>query len=551
MNLSLLTPTDLNTLFNKDLYLRVVKKDLTLPPYQRDVVKQHALKFLIALNQPDEIIIKFINGRKGQEMISSTYSDLKLTALHVAILTDNLAVGLHLINACANMTQEDARGWKPIHMAAITSQKLFNELIKRKVNPNALNRLGATCSDLRRLVGLDPVADKALLYRRPEAAAAAYVSKAEFEGLTGLKEYSDVSRYSPRDLWMQDEGVDHAINEYLLEQLKKQSALVSVGRVEGIGSKCHALFAEEDICPGTHIGNYTGKKEELEKGNFFSEIILPEESNPYLLDGINAEELGNYTRFANDGFPNCAIMPVFNRAGVAETCVFVVTKAGGIKKGEQILWDYLPGETSLKWNHYAIQNREELHAFFSRKTLSEYLKIEKEMKQRLSRSYDFGKNCELLGFQHRLMYPLTTPMVLIDLTVNLMIQPQAWFTLLTTNFGEDYRAHSPQHMALVANLLRILQNYWFLLQSKDPNVESVKAFFSEGIQKFTVMQLAFAMEWLCRRDLKDWASSKQLLERLLPNYVWHADPGFYLTGQIETMKAMVGLASKLSAASLR
>lgn len=144
-------------LFNPDLFSRVRIEDQSVPEEQRQMVSQHYLKYLIALDCESDLLSATIQRLTPAE-INSKFTIHQITALHIACMKNQKPVVEMLLEQGADITTEDQYGWSCLHHAALVSSEL-TDLILRNMRSLKNTRLDGTYENITRLtrnVGNEP-----------------------------------------------------------------------------------------------------------------------------------------------------------------------------------------------------------------------------------------------------------------------------------------------------------------------------------------------------------------------------------------------------------
>lgn len=545
------------------------------------LVNEHFLKFLMALDQPEETVKNIIRVTK-KEQLNTRFGPHRLSALAIAVLKGKASwvEGL-LKREGIEVNIKDKYGWTPLHYSALLeTAEIYNTLLEHGAESTAKTCLGATAEDLQKLMGKTQVIHNpnVIIELNEERIPIEKAERVLQEVFPRLKRYSDEVIYPAShftDLWMQKKIVNPMIEaSYPLtssyhDMLRNPPQLCIKEDEEmskKLGSPFWSLVAGEDLAAGTVIAEYTGifnpvkdDKSPLERAfaNFSGVPFLP-----YALDNIDAEEITGAASFANCGWPKCVMVKIFNERGLAERSVLYVIDPNGIKAGEPIYWDYLKSP-ALKWGFYQLSEREEMQSFFSvgvpalLKTASERIEeftmvqtpiVEKYLRAQLSEKPITKKKSvpdQVLNpvlrsyyeYKTKLLYPLHTPAALLYLTCSGVVTPEDWEILRNESWvAEEFSKHNPSHRICTENIIKSLKVFMDAL--KDTGDFKIKAldFVIDQIGKLTIMQLwkgillieLFALKKkstsLEPLNLEDWNVLKAFLLEFLPTYEFKDDP---------------------------
>lgn len=148
--------------------------------------------------------------------------------------------------------------------------------------------------------------------------------------------------------------------------------------------------------------------------------MIREKGKPLL--SIDADNIGNWTRFMNDGFPNLVCINLFNAMGQENRKLFFVADPEGIAKGENLRIDYHHSYDTLKWGDYRLSQKEKMRSFY--RDFAGHAKAFEEM-GRVRSNWEVEKVVLWKSLEVRLQYALHTPMALIDLVFSNSIDASA------------------------------------------------------------------------------------------------------------------------------
>jgi hypothetical protein len=435
-----------DNLFSKELYAKFLSSDQSLPQVHRNFIGTHELKFMIALDYPNEKICSFIQSIKIRSQLDLPYPpDAEgITALHLAVMKERIKVVKALLQAGSNVDAKDAHNWTPLHHAALISDNLVQILLNNKADGSALTKLQATYQDIRSLRGTEKTSKRANIFFQEEGKQPEKIPESDLS--TRLKiEYIDEYVW-PAELFYilwsssQDEYANRAIQSQIRTQLypklKKNPPAVILAEEKhqekfiGLG-----VQAGELIEPLRLVGEYTG-----EIINFRSQSASRDLTYVYELGeekgysiSVDAKNKGNWTKYINDGFPNLISFDLYNTAGQKWRKVFFAIDPNGIKPGEFFNYDYTWMYSHLKWGRYIISKKIEMRGFLSNFS-SDVLELQRRYTYLFNpnnRNRLTYKDCiRYNGLEARLFYPFQTPMALIDLVFSQTIDAREWINFI-------------------------------------------------------------------------------------------------------------------------
>ncbi|MFI5342782.1 MAG: ankyrin repeat domain-containing protein [Chlamydiales bacterium] len=464
----LFTKTDWANLFSRELYEKYVKKDSSLSEKDKELIKDHSLKYLIALNQSDGSILNYIQKLKtnNSAQINSHFPTHQITALHIAIMRNRMTIVNKLIASGAIIDAQDEYGWTALHHAAIVSNDLVAFILSKNPMEFKTNNKGGTYQDLMSLqsgqvqnvalpaidvasssnmeyasmltVEQIPAAPSSIYYQpidKPKEQVSREVLSARLN-ITYIDEckWPDTMLYT---LWNSahssrgDSLSQIQIRElYPLLKIVPPKIILKEVLIPSSGSVSMEVLADKQLKPFSLIGEYTGKIKKIphtQEGEGTYSFVLERKEDHTL--SVDAEIAGNWARYMNDGFPNVISFDLFNTAG--QTCrkVFFVADPAGISQDTPLHIDYSYGYFTLKWQKpYIITEKQRLQEFFKcfEHHCQKLDQLEKEMKGHIP----YLKKIEYQSLAARLLYPFTTPWALAYLVFSQTIDADGWFKFL-------------------------------------------------------------------------------------------------------------------------
>jgi len=245
--------------------------------------KRFTLHFLLALNQPEETIVKYISDLKKDHFQKLTLADPDcegLTPLHIAAMKAHTAVVRALLarpEVRQMIDQRDRYGWTALHHALIASQEIFDLLVANGADPMAATASRGNIEDLRMLTGrVSPSAcnSNVLIMKEGNAVPLSSLMPQELNSATGLQQCCAQLLFIPesyKQLWQQEIKIDISKSPFLAIIDKNQQNLweqLSTDPVNLIVDECRELKGKVplplelrslDCIPmGRPIGEYAG-----------------------------------------------------------------------------------------------------------------------------------------------------------------------------------------------------------------------------------------------------------------------------------------------------
>lgn len=363
----------------------------------KEAGKQMVLHYFIALGQPDQMIVDWID--KNPTLINcKNESYLDLTPLIVSVLKGNNIVARTLLEKGADYKIGDHKGWTALHHATVIGNTDACELLRNNLRVDKLlNSLKASFVDLERLINVKPAEDQEKVFYLRKAGKTEMCTALKFKEITKAS-YCNSVVVKPEKLmvyWRNKpeniEGIfppEYAANSY--QECLKNPLKISLGKLEQDALQGYDVFAEELIAPFKGITIYGGALE----------------TNPscteYLIENIDGKDIRNLGAMINDGFPNCVSIPVV----VKGLRYYVILSLREIKLGERLFLNYGVGHTIKLSGLHLELNKDELIAYA------------KHINTNFANLCSFTKNKNrryVLYEREKLKYLLDTPSALIYL----------------------------------------------------------------------------------------------------------------------------------------
>lgn len=444
-----------------DLY-----QEQKLTPQDSNFISKNLVEHLIIFNKPVEKI-KEIAEKKIKEngsYLNASRNSAKLTLLHLAVILNNRVLVEWLDSKGASCVVQDVKGWTAVHHSAVLMDNGLYKYFSSKIKgDHPKTELGANIKDLRAMVGLEKVnTTKVRIFIEIKGQQEEFdSSNKEHLDLMGVEEYSDYLSFKGEKrkcLWSQKkvEGDSTKFNIDLLyssifrdahnpdtPQNQRATVIVKTGSLlQGLIPFARGVFAGCDIKNHTGLFTYGGLYFDEDVSQSVIDIMIHgAEHSRYLLYERDASKVGNVARLVNDGFPNCRFEDMSAYRGSSLWPLLVVTNEEGIQKGEEIVWNYGPGEIGRKWGIYEVIGSERMLKYF--KKVSD---IEKEIQdiENQIRTYSslFNKNKKYTEDQknlyfsawdryEKMAYVLCTPAAFLTLYCSELAKPEKWKNTLS------------------------------------------------------------------------------------------------------------------------
>lgn len=475
-------------------------------------------EFHIAHGSPDDVVLSAIKAANNP---------FKLSLLDLAIMKGRETLVVKLLAKGENVHHEDLFGWKPIHHAALVSSTIFQALVANGADPKATTKAGISCEQIRLYAGLDTLtASLANLTVGETPIKAGSFPLKQF----GMTTYSDAPYYPQEELqklWAEKPQNDEILDKDKFDEMLKEGPKLTLKKV-ALAERNWGVFADEPLAFGKALFPYSGEVGVwTEKMTFTTALAAKKSWRRYQLGPINAETVGNIARFVNEGFPNCFVASLPPTNGSQNWYVVSCAEPAGIKKGDELLYDYGIAECLLKWNSlYTIPNKEAMRHFV--RTTS----LENVHQFIANNSLNYNKGLRLTKEQHelhlqteayltKLYYCFHTPSAIIDLWCESLISAKSWFDTMV-DFEKRYcRITQDVHKKGLVLIYLFMQYLIALEKVMPPNREkTVKTWIAKHLATHTpleVSELIIAIHKWAKEPVRDaWIEFSENLDKTLP-----------------------------------
>lgn len=249
-------------------------------------------------------------------------SALKLTPLHLAVITGNYRAVELLVAAGVSQLRRDARGWTALHHATLRADECMQKLL---MPHNEQTNRGWTAQEMQKRLAPSSI-NKFFWYKGPDEEKPRQLPVEQFQKLTGTV-YVDRSFATPAYLlheWREpkehqaDEAFDGLVNSMSTLSITDDKVYLAKTKECGFG-----IFARVQIAAGECFLRYSG-------------VACKKTGGVYLFEDIDASIYGSLASRANHSFPNAFVHYI--QDGEIEEPVFIATEE--IKPHEEICIDY-------------------------------------------------------------------------------------------------------------------------------------------------------------------------------------------------------------------
>lgn len=512
--------------------------------YSPSFIAEHSLKFAIALDAPIPGILKFIEALKDKKspQFTSVATEHQLSVLIIAVMKEKMDLIEPLLDAGAKKEASDAHGWRPLHHAAVVSQDIFALLVRRGADEDALTHLNASPLDISILIGRrEPTGLEERLFFRHPSGSMEPVNPKQIEQLTGLRQYRHEPLYPLekwKDLWLTEpvrNNTDYRVPQLLRTYYRSPPKLILGSSGPTLLASRHlGVFAGENLKQFAIVSKYAGKL--ASDGPTFSFVEMFEQDSTegiYRFEDLDGKEVGNISRFMNDGFPNLMAVAQHNSRGRQRQMIFVTTRA--VAEGEELAWDYGSFYRTLKWGKYSLINREIMRQYFRNNKIADLVS---SMSNHNSADISQNKFFELLVAPMSVYFVFNTPAALIDLTLTKTVNVDDWFLIKGyRHFLPNIVEKDSRHFYIITGLLHLLKKFNATLAKLDDRVsEDIRTFFLNEMGQLTVFQIVQGIDdianWQGLLSQLNWERKKKEFQETLPLYNWIQDESFALYSRI-------------------
>jgi hypothetical protein len=479
---------DINNFFSKQSYTNKTPEAMA-----------HSLSYLIALNQPDSVILPYID-KIDKSKISKESPFHKVTPLGLAVMKGRESLVKKLLDNGADPDTADAFGWTPLIHSAISTDSVAKMLLSKSCceNKRALN--GLTFSSLKEMTtdsATHPGLDRLMVEN--DEGNLVKPSRAEAEAIMGIDQYRTKSLFRPenlRQLWDRMDTMSTMDRGYMgiyLMGKKKPLPKVAIKKdlpLAELGlERAKGLYANQFIEEKRFLGEYTGLGVELpEEDPFLSVMIGMTPHAIYRLGDVDAEKFGNETRMINDGFPNVCPIPAGHEN------VFITLR--DINKGEEILFSYGPGEYFLRWGKYFVKNKQEIEDYMDQDFDRLFEMDELFLAQKKAGYVDYDTIFDRIKHSSSLGYILCSPQVLFHLFVSKRLESSLYRELKKLSYIQELDNTYQTHSLWIGELVEKIEELCDHLESiEDKSTQTeVRKFFLSLEGKLDMFQILFFMK---------------------------------------------------------
>lgn len=270
----------------------------------------------------------------------------KLSLLHVAVIANNKTAVKELIDAKVDVNAKDAKGWTPLHHAALwDNPNILALLILSSTDLDAKNSAGGTFRDILNLTRkIKHLTDTINVFHDGQR-----MTEDEFSQLTGATYRTELlySRIRMLQDWKSRDSITMGVYPFTEEMRKqyrqnpplphclKATTHDAEGKMLGF-SPGLGVFANRDIPKRTYAGEYLGHVKKI--GSPASRYQVGDE-------GTDGSVIGNEISRINRSFPNVAMIQILNERGAPLRRIIITIEP--VAKDKELFWNYGFNETAL------------------------------------------------------------------------------------------------------------------------------------------------------------------------------------------------------------
>lgn len=370
---------------------------------------------------------------KCKSQINTKFSELMLSALHLATIKGSSEIAGLLLSNGADVNSLDHKKFTPLHHAALTgNQTMINFLINHTAEESLRNIHDGTYRHILQLTqhaanktDFKNTFDRSSITNfNPDfnpTCLKPNVKLVDEHVITAQQLVDHWEKKLKRDYSSKFNGIQSALQAAYKTYKKNPPQLIvdhvthdDAGKVLSIPSNPCGVFAKQTIAQGEIIREYTGQ-------------IVNESptDKTYFLNGFDAHLFRNEGAMMNDGFPNSYIMGLYDIDGLEERPVLIASEQ--ILPGQEIVWDYGIGDNTKFSGHQELRPKA-LKAFFATHSWQNLAISYQSLFSDPSNLQSYSENLRAFN---GLQYIFNTPTAFLDLIANGTIDQKAIETLKT------------------------------------------------------------------------------------------------------------------------
>jgi len=513
-----------------------------------------ALHFQLVYNNSTNVVTYVEDNAKQITTISTADEGYEnLTPLHIAVMRVRIVVVEALLKhlKIPHINAKDARGWTPLHHAALVSQEIYKMLLKNGADPSIKNAMEGTPEDIKRLRGRFKKTRSMEYVTFQEGAERKPLSALEPESLKqrlNLECYNDSISYPPSSweyLWKQTPDS----SEYVPQKIAKESYNIwkqnpppkfFIDRSPGLQSekdKQLGLFGDEAVIKaGQCLGEFGGQIHPAEMLDSFVACFSSSDSYSICFEqqdkklALQPKPEGSHLQYANCGFPNSFLIDIVSDGAMRH----LVIAGTDIHLGQEILWSYGVNAVNLVFGIQKLIGLDEMHAHFANgiETLKGQAdNLENECKKLNGKTVDVRLDfiSRSLLQEIRFMFPLDNPAAILDLHFRNIVPTSQWQQCWDTSQAiKKWRNRFTMKSWYVYGVMERISDFDTQFKiAKTSLKQSVSHWILDSIGRLSLMQILKGMEWMSLKfqDAPDfaWDEYQADLEKRLASYDFQQD----------------------------
>ena len=479
---------------------------------------QLTLHYLLALNQPDSVIVAYIDRQKTPLSCRLTAPDPKCfswTPLIVATILNRSSVVSALLatDARGTINHADSNHWTALHHAAAVSNEIFRALLAAGANTQLQTALFATPRDIQLLTDRASQEDpQAFLVTQETTSKISSLSSQRLQELFQMSLWRTTPFYPPESikiLWqsLPKERQMNSLLKAAFKNFKENPPTLHIKKEPNLENHW-GLFAGQEIEEGCVISEYTGTcinpLTSYPRGmTLLERIALHKEASAYYLRPYDAKTVGNACRFANSGWPN-AVMDDVVADGASRGILIAGEK---ILKNSPIYWDYGITSIEITLGVQKILGEQEMLLYY-----------ENGLEGAMQKLQSFETRFSGALAMQRLLFPLNCPVALLKLHLKGRVFAQQWQQLLfqpdENELIKDWCTENQDMSQIVRSIIsRIVEFDEFVQTHTSP--DAIKMWLENCIGKMSLVHILKGME-LIRARCDDLEQVEQQLQTYDP-----------------------------------
>lgn len=499
--------------------------DKLYPKQRWQHLKDLSLHFLLAFGTPDAATIGVYLQNNPNAVWVCDPQNGNLTPLHLAAMKANRAAAERILqeNKLCLFAQTTS-GFSPLHIAALTSDELYDLFIRNGADQEQKTSTGMSCKDLRLLSGrvVDVRSAASLYYQEsPDQVPMLLASDGSLKAKVFGEDFfhTDIPLFDPQffpKLGKQKTASHPYFVEAYHNYVQNRPKLI-IGPSEQL--KQMELRTKERIEAGCVVTEYTGMKCKVPFYQRFADNFTLQSIQEIEYRGFNkidAKRAGNESRFINCGFPNSSVV-IVEVDGVERALVVALED---IAPGMPILLDYGMDMFYLVYGTQKLLGKDRMISFY-KKHGSHLLDVLEQGQKKydiraLEKTTTWKDVNELSALQEWFAFPFQNPTALLYLhfrkSVDYIKLCKTMETSRLTCVNDLVSRLSYQH---ILNIVRILTK--IKSKYKKGEWDKIAAWVSARLEKIPLTHIIKGLDLFAR------GKKANEVNQILEKYNWLED----------------------------